>query len=1143
MQKAVTCLRFLSAQRTVSAMAVTADLTKDCHQQIMHARAVQKTLLSGLRPTLNSTEMKQRQTDMKLSPTLLDHCRSLGIVKSKTRRGTSAGRNKQRPIKVIVSDPPPSSSPPVKISDAYKHDTSDHTCLTDPTRPRCLTYIPVVSEPKAIPVHVSHARAPKTTRNQQHGPTPAVTTVPLSPRHRNSNNTSMLHVVHLNTQTSRTRTDEIRDFIIDNNVDLAFLTETWLRESGDEAVLTDLTPPSHNVFHLPRLGRDGGGICVFSSKCLEPCLSFKKLEYETFEAVEAVLTIKHVSECFVCVYRPPRNKNKKCTKNRFITEFSNLLSDLSVKNSDVTIVGDVNLWFNTPDDTHVKKATTLLSDHNFVQHIREPTHKLGNTLDWLIAKDHDSFLLSHHVVHVPFSDHRAIFFDLDISKPKRKKVTVTTRQTKKIDLDAFRNDILDRIEKLQSDSSDLTLLGDFNSSLLTTLDHHAPLKTITITDRPPAPWIDEEVEETKREVRRTERQWRATHLVVHRQIYTYTRDILKQAHQTAKRNYYTGRLESCNTSKTLFQIADELFGKDGNPAVFPLDIPRDNLPDRFSVFFSEKIASIRNELDTNSLDFPSETPFSGNSPLSCFSRVSESDIRDILKEFPPKCCPLDPLPSSLMKLFLDDLLPLITQIINLSLTFGTVPDELKHALVTPLLKKPGLDIESLKNYRPISNLPFIAKLLERVVLKQLNTHIEKNDLLDVYQSAYKKHHSTETALLHVVNDLLLSADHKQISVLTLLDLSAAFDTIDHSILLNRLEKSFGISGLALAWFSSYLTDRTQCVQVGDLKSKPSPLLYGVPQGSVLGPVLFSLYIQPLSTLLKDHDFKFQKYADDTQLFNSSPPDHFPQLVSNVEICVSSVKDWMLQNKLRLNDGKTETMCIASNNTLSKVTPESLHAGECEVPFQPSVRDLGVTLDSTLSMHGHISLICKSAHYQLRKIRSISSLLPQSAIIQLVVSLILSRVDYCNSLLAGLPNSEIKRLQLILNNAARMIFKARKHQHISPFLMKLHWLPVTARITYKIATLAYKHFEGTLPEYLSSSLHTYTPARSLRSGQERLLVLPPISDARTKSFGERSFNYQAPVIWNSLPSSIRNASSLAAFKSNLKTYLFKQSYDV
>ena len=517
--------------------------------------------------------------------------------------------------------------------------------------------------------------------------------------------------------------------------------------------------------------------------------------------------------------------------------------------------------------------------------------------------------------------------------------------------------------------------------------------------------------------------------------------------------------------------------------------------------------------------------------------LGEQEIRDILKEFPPKSCPLDPLPS--------DLIPVFTKIVNVSLSTGVVPNDLKQALVTPLLKKPGLDIEILNNYRPISNLPFLSKLLERVVLKQLCSHMEQNDLLDVYQSAYKKNHSTETALLHVMNKLLLSSDQKQISILTLLDLSAAFDTIDHSILLNRLKNSFGIADTALNWFTSYLTDRKQSVIVGNSKSKPTPLLFGVPQGSVLGPVLFSLYIQPLSSLLNDSDFDFQKFADDTQLFKGDDPDKFSILVNNVEKVVASAKNWMLANKLKLNDDKTEAICVASDHTLAKVdlSPTKLKVGDSDVSFQSKVRDLGVTLDAALSMHDQISSLCKSAFFHLRRIRSISALLPQSAVIQLVVSLILSRVDYCNSLLAGLPSTEINRLQYILNSAARVIFKKSKRDHITPLLVQLHWLPVQARITYKIATLAYKHFQGTLPSYLSSSVQTRTLSRSLRSGQEKLLVVPPVKITRTKTYGERSFTYQAPAIWNNLPQTIRNAPTLTSFKSRLKTHLFRLSYDV
>ena len=492
------------------------------------------------------------------------------------------------------------------------------------------------------------------------------------------------------------------------------------------------------------------------------------------------------------------------------------------------------------------------------------------------------------------------------------------------------------------------------------------------------------------------------------------------------------------------------------------------------------------------------------------------------------------------RLSLNHLVPVITKIINLSLTTGTVPDHFKQAVVTPLLKKHGLDSECLKNYRPVSNLPFLSKVLERVVLSQLQDHLSANGLLDVYQSAYKKDHSTETALLHVTNTLLMNADTKNVSVLTLLDLSAAFDTIDHEILLNRLHVSFGISGTVLNWFSSYLSNRFQSVEIQQTRSQPLPLKYGVPQGSVLGPVLFTLYSQPLSDTIVQHGCDHHKYADDTQLEKSSPPCDFPLILKELEICISSIKQWMLCNKLKLNDDKTEVLCSGSGRALSSVCETSLRVGGNEILFSDCVKSLGVYLDSCLTMRQHISHICKSAYFELRKISSIRPYLTQFATTQLVSSLVLSRLDYCNAILAGLPSEDIARLQRIQNNAARLVFKKPRRNHVTPLLIELHWLPVKYRIQYKLATLAFRRFEDTLPLYLSSLLNIYQPSRTLRSSNEKLLSVPKVS---SKTFGQRSFQYQAPVVWNSLPTEIRDCMSIETFKKHLKTHLFREAFSL
>ena len=197
---------------------------------------------------------------------------------------------------------------------------------------------------------------------------------------------------------------------------------------------------------------------------------------------------------------------------------------------------------------------------------------------------------------------------------------------------------------------------------------------------------------------------------------------------------------------------------------------------------------------------------------------------------------------------------------------GVVPTTLKHANVVPVLKKPSLDKDLMKNYRPVSNLTYLSKILEKVVAKRLLDHMAHNNLHETLQSAYKPAHSTETALLRVQNDFLQAIDKRQCGMLILLDLSAAFDTVDHSVLLQRLSDRLNVKGTALNWFESYLSDRTQSVLVSGESSHPVPLSCGIPQGSVLGPILFTVYTLPLGDIIRRYEIYFHLYADDTQLY-------------------------------------------------------------------------------------------------------------------------------------------------------------------------------------------------------------------------------------------------------------------------------------
>ena len=219
---------------------------------------------------------------------------------------------------------------------------------------------------------------------------------------------------------------------------------------------------------------------------------------------------------------------------------------------------------------------------------------------------------------------------------------------------------------------------------------------------------------------------------------------------------------------------------------------------------------------------------------------------------------LDPLPSKVLKELLPTMGPAILSLMNLSFSTGIVPSNFKAAVLKPLLKKPGLDPELVRNYRPISNLPFLSKVQERIVAKQIVDYLTRNNLFEPFQSGFRNFHSTETAITRVVNDILLALDKNTSTMLVLLDLSAAFDTIDHSTLLHRLEHYVGFGGTALGWLESYLTDRTQFVHHEGAESKHCKLRFGVPQGSVLGPLLFAIYMLPLG-----FGISFHCYADDT----------------------------------------------------------------------------------------------------------------------------------------------------------------------------------------------------------------------------------------------------------------------------------------
>src|SRR5688572_27617532 len=365
--------------------------------------------------------------------------------------------------------------------------------------------------------------------------------------------------------------------------------------------------------------------------------------------------------------------------------------------------------------------------------------------------------------------------------------------------------------------------------------------------------------------------------------------------------------------KKLWKTMDSLLSRN-IPKSLPSASSPSALASAFLNFFNDKITNLCSSIPpcTSSFSFADNPTLSPPPELSSFHPVSDLEVRKIILSSTDSFCSLDLIPTKLLNSCIDAFVLPITHLINLSLSEGVFPTNFKNAVVTPLLKKPSLPKNEVSNYRPISNLNFISKVLERVLYSRLCYHLDSFPSLSSFQSAYRKFYSTETALIRIHTDLCLAMDDQRVSALVLLDLSAAFDAVDHNILPSRLNSCFGISNTAYSLFSSYLSQRSQSVVINHTFSPNLPLLRGVPQGSVLGPLLFTLFTTPLSHLLTGSSLQFHFYADDTQIYLSFSSANSDVALAKLTSTFDQVHSWFCANRLVVNPSKTEYLLIGNH---------------------------------------------------------------------------------------------------------------------------------------------------------------------------------------------------------------------------------------
>ena len=931
------------------------------------------------------------------------------------------------------------------------------------------------------------------------------------------------------------------EHIKDCDADFAFLSETWLTSitSDVTAVVKSYGYKIQHYIRKDSIKKSGGGVAILYLTKYK-LKKFITPSYSSFEHIAYSLSVPGTDKIvMISLYRL-----QHVSTNDFFKDFVELLEILSTENCMLIIAGDINIHMDIGSDQHTNEFTQILESFDLHQLVSGPTQKLGHQLEVIITNDVEKFL-NPVVDDVCLSDHFRINCLFNNGKKVLSKYkTIQFREIKSMDHVAFSDLVKSKLElcNISNSASFDTSISSYNTILKSALDLYAPLKEKIIKDVVKAPWFDEEYRNLRKLRRNAEKLWRKTKLEVHKLEFQRLRRETTTLASAKKRDNCRAKIdEAGGNQKALYSVLQSITGQNETPC-YPAGMSDHENANKFAEFFLAKVNSIRQDFQSrqhshNFTSIPNDLylPFENQHEyLDVFEPSTDSEIREIINKHGFTCSFTDPVPATILNKHIDLFIPIWTSLVNLSLSTGSIDGILKQADITPLLKGFGLNFDERKNFRPVSNLQFLEKLIERVVSERLKSHMAKNNLENDNQYGYKKGHSTETILVKITNDILIASDKKTATVLLLLDLSAAFDTVDINCLIKILFHEIGIRGTALQWFCSFLRQRTMRVKVNGSFSEVFELEFGVPQGSVLGPLLFNIYIRSIYKHIHSTGFTIKGFADDHQLYVSFSPDfQYAFLGDRIRLVMNQIDNWMNCFFLKLNQNKTQVIVFGPESVRNKISINGVFVENNKtcIRFRNIVKNLGIFLDASLSFSDQIKSVVSTAFASIKSIARIKSFLTVKEKCTLLTALVLSKVDYCNLLYYGINNSLLNRLQVVQNSAARLVFNKRKFDHSSGLLFELHWLPVKERINYKINLIIHKALYHTSSNDIQN-LVTITSTRTFNLK----------GDYRSNSvYGDRAFVVYAPQVWNQLPLYLKTETSLDTFKKNLKTFLFRSAF--
>ena len=877
--------------------------------------------------------------------------------------------------------------------------------------------------------------------------------------------------------------------------DTLFLQETWLTDKqceSDDIKRFDI--PGYQTIALGRkCGRKGGLIIYLHDKykyALRDNLYKASNDWEgLFVDVTHCNNEKLNSKLTLCnIYRPPRENNSDASINKFLKPYSIIHKKLTRENSTLITAGDFNInLLNITSREKFQEYFDLFIGNGSLPLITHPTRfskKKATLIDQIYCRF--SKYSSHRtsgIIATKISDHLPCFSIMNFATkdpPKPKFINIQRKGPKEIE--NFKKEIINQLKNCTFDTDPLAN-PNHNYALLEKIIIDARVKCFPIVrvkykkyKHKLTPWISFGLlnsikHRDKLYVKLIKTSLASTNYLSIEKEYKEYCSILQCSLRKAKSNYYHKQFQNhiSDIKKTWSKINEVLCRKskkaempeyflDGNKVLTKsLDIA-----DCFNKFFANVGPTLANSIEgpmgqsyKDFLKTKIESNFS-------FNTIDNSHVLNLINKLKPKTSfGHDGLSSIMLKDIATSVSPILTCIINQSLCTGIFPESLKIAKIIPVFKKENPHITD--NYRPVSLLPILSKIFEKVVFIQVYDYFTENDLLYKSQYGFRKLHSTELAALEFTDKIVANLEQGKLPLAIFLDLSKAFDTIDHNILLDKL-RFYGITGKALDWFKSYLQKRQQYVQYGESVSSMSYIQTGVPQGSILGPLLFIIYMNDIAAVT--NKFHFTLYADDTSLlepicsFAVESSEDYASISKNINNELKLITNWLSLNKLSLNAKKTKMMVFHHKQKNVCTTSLKLYINSKKIECVKEFNFLGVMLDENLSWKPHVQKISGKIAGVAGTLSRLKRFLPQNILKTIYNALIQPHLNL-GVLLWGINIGRIYKLQ---KWAVRAITSSKYNSHTSPIFKELKILRIHELYKLNILKFYFKYKKNMLPAY-------------------------------------------------------------------------------